>query len=198
MTYTNGDAKKEIAEIISGIGRDERPVSSSKEAFKIVAIYPTMMLVTVILMWFVFYAILVLIGDNTGQELAFYLEAVQLIMGSGGWISLGLTTVIAIFFTLINYSTALMYISIPEDIRCRSKIITSMRSTVVKTVLTLWGVATTLSLVGVFSDWMILLVGSVPAVLIISIFVINGYIGIQSARYGLGPLMSAANKVLSR
>jgi len=198
MAYTNGDAKKEIAEIISGIESDERPISSSKEAFKIVAIYPTMMLVTVILMWFVFYAMMVLTGDNTGQKLTFYIEAVQLIMGDGGWISLGLTFFIAIFFTLINYSTALIYLSIPEDIRCRSKIITSMKSTVKKTSLALWGVATMLSLIGIFSDWMILLVGSIPAVLIISIFVINGYLGIQGARYGLGSLMKAANKVLCR
>lgn len=198
MAYTNGDVKKEIADIISGIGSDERPVPSTKEAFKIVAIYPALMLLTVILMWFVFYAIMVLSGDNAGQKLSFYFEAAQLIMGYGGWISIGVTTVIAIFFILMNYSTALVYLSIPEDVRWRSKILTSMKSTVKKTSLILWMSATLLSFVGVWSDWMILLVGSIPAVLFISIFIINGYLGIQSARYGLGSLMSTANKVLSR
>ncbi|HDR2789684.1 TPA: hypothetical protein QCJ61_003788 [Enterobacter asburiae] len=198
MAYTNGDAKKEIAEIISGIGSDERPVSSTKEAFKIVAIYPILMLFTVILMWFVFYAIMVLTGDNSGQKISFYFEAAQLIMGYGGWVSIGVTTVVAIFFILINYSTALLYLSIPEDIRRRSKILATMKSTVKKTSLMLWVGATLLSFVGVWSDWMILLAGSIPAVLFISIFIINGYLGIQSARYGLGSLMSTANKMLSR
>lgn len=198
MVYTNGDAKKEIADIIAGISSDARPVSSPKEAFKIVAIYPSLMLLTVILMWFVFYAIIVLKGDNSGQALTFYFEAAELIMGYGGWLSIGVTTGIAIFFIIINYSTALMYLSIPEDMRCRSKIITSMKSAVKKTALILWAIAILLSLVGVFSDWMILLVGSIPAVLFISVFIINGYLGLQCTRYGLGSLMSAANRVLSR
>ncbi|MCK6879769.1 hypothetical protein L8S23_21590 [Enterobacter bugandensis] len=198
MTYTNGDVRKEISEIISGINSDERPVASSREAFKIVTIYPTLMILTVILMWSVFYALMVFKGDNTGVKLRFYLEAAQLIMGWGGWVSIGVTTVIAIFFMLINYSTALIYLSIPEDVRCRSRIISSMKSTVKKTTLVLWIGGILLSLVGVFSDWLILLAGSIPAVLFISIFIINGYLGVQSARYGFGTLISAANKVLSR
>ncbi|WP_194208702.1 hypothetical protein [Superficieibacter sp. 1612_C1] len=198
MAFSNGDVRKEIAEIISGIGSDERPVSSPKEAFKIVAIYPAMMILTVILLWFSFYAMMVMTGDNTGQKLGFYFEAAQLIMGYEGWISIGVTTVVAIFFILISYSTALIYLSIPEDIRSRSKIIASIKSTVKKTFLILWGIATLLSLVGMFSDWMILLAGTIPVVLFMSIFIINGYLGIQSARYGLGPLMSTANKLISR
>jgi len=198
MAFSNGDAKKEIAEIISGIGSDERPVSSPKKAFKIVAIFPTMMLLTVILMWFAFYTRMVLTGDNSGQSLRFYLEAGQLVMGYGGWISIGMTAAITIFFILINYSTVLVYLSIPEDIRNRSKIITSIKGTVKKMALFLWGCATLLSFVGMMSDWGGLLAGSIPAVLFISIFVTNGYLGIQSARYGLGPLMSTANRIVSR
>lgn len=198
MAYTNGEAKKEIAEIIAGIGSDERPVSSSKEAFKIVAIYPVMMVLTVILMWFIFYAMMVLTGDNTGQKISFYFEAAQLIMGYGGWISVGATIVIAVFFMLINYSTVLIYLSIPEDIRRRSKIIASMRSMIKKMCLTLWVGATLLSFVGILSHWMILMAVSVPAVMFISIFIVNGYIGMQSARYGLGVVMSTANKMLSQ
>lgn len=198
MAFSNGDAKKEIAEIIAGIGSDERPVSSAKEAFKIVAIYPAMMVATVILLWFVFYAVMVFTGDNEGQKLKFYFEAAQLVMGYGGWISVGVTFVSAMIFILINYSTVLIYLSIPEDIRNRSKIITSIKSRVGNMSLTLWGGATLLSFVGIFSNWMILLAGSVPVALFISIFVINGYLGIQSARYGLGTLMSTANKVISK
>ncbi|MEB6622667.1 hypothetical protein [Enterobacter roggenkampii] len=198
MAFSNGDAKKEIAEIISGISGDERPVSSPKQAFQLVAIYPAMMLLTITLMWFAFYVSVIQAGDNSGVGLRFYLEAAQLVMGYGGWISLGVTTVVAIFFILINYSSVLVYLSIPEDIRDRSIIITSIRSTVKKMALILWGSATLLSLVGIISDCGILLAGSVPAFLFISIFVINGYLGIQSARYGLGPLMSTANKIMSR
>lgn len=198
MVYTNGEAKKEIAEIIAGIGSDERPVSSSKEAFKIVAIYPVMMVLTVILMWFIFYAMMVLTGDNTGQKISFYFEAAQLIMGYGGWISIGATIVIAVFFMLINYSTVLIYLSIPENIRRRSKIIASMRSMIKKMCLTLWVGATLFSFVGILSHWMILMAVSVPVVMFLSIFIVNGYIGMQSARYGLGAVMSTANKMLSQ
>lgn len=139
MAFSNGDAKKEIAEIIAGIGSDERPVSSAKEAFKIVAVYPAMMIATVILLWFAFYAVMVFTGDNEGQNLKFYFEAAQLVMGYGGWISVGVTFVSAIIFILINYSTVLIYLSIPEDIRNRSKIITSIKSRVGNMSLTLWG-----------------------------------------------------------
>ena len=198
MAFLNGDAKKEIAEIISGISGDERPVSSPKQAFQLVAIYPAMMLLTVTLMWFAFYVSVIQAGDNSGVGLRFYLEAAQLVMGYGGWISLGVTTVVAIFFILINYSSVLVYLSIPEDIRNRSIIITSIRSTVKKMALVIWGSATLLSLVGIITDWGILLAGSVPALLFISIFVTNGYLGLQSARYGLGPLMSTANKMMNR
>ena len=198
MAFSNGDAKKEIADIIAGIGSDERPVPSPKEAFKIVAIYPVMMVTTVILLWFAFYAVMVFTGDNEGQNLKFYFEAAQLVMGYGGWISVGVTFVSAMIFILINYSTALIYLSIPEDVRNRSKIITSIKSRVGNMSLTLWGGATLLSFVGMFSNWMILLAASVPVALFISIFVINGYLGIQSARYGLGTLMSTANKVISK
>ncbi|ECK7470235.1 hypothetical protein FRN24_18255 [Salmonella enterica subsp. enterica] len=198
MAFSNGDAKKEIAEIISGISSDDRPVSSPKKAFQIVAIFPAMMLLTIILMWFAFYTKMVLTGDNSGQGFRFYLEAGQLIMGYGGWISIGITSVITIFFILINYSTVLVYLSIPEDIRNRSKIITSIKCTVKNMALFLWGSATLLSLVGMMFDWGVLLVGSIPAVLFISIFVTNGYLGIQSARYGLGPLMSTVNRIVTR
>ena len=198
MAYTNGDAKKEIAEIVSGIDSDERPLSSAKDAFKLVAIYPTMMLLTVILMWFFFYGTMVLTGDNTGQNISFYFEAAQLIMGYGGWVSIGVTAVIAIFFIFINYSSAMMYLSIPKDIRYRSKILSTMKYTVKKMALMLWGCATVLSFVGACSDKMILLTVSIPVVFFISIFIINGYIVTQSARYGLGILMSTANKILSR
>jgi hypothetical protein len=198
MAFSNGDAKKEIAEIISGISGDERPVTSPKQAFQIVAIYPAMMLLTVTMIWFAFYVSVIQAGDNSGLGLKFYLEAAQLVMGYGGWISLGVTTVVAIFFILINYSSVLIYLSIPEDIRNRSIIITSIRSTVKKMALVLWGSAILLSIVGIIFDWGILLAGSVPAVLFVSIFVTNGYLGIQSARYGLGPLMSTANKMISR
>lgn len=198
MAFSNGDAKKEIAEIISGISSDDRPVSSPKEAFKLVAIYPLMMILTAVLVWFAFYAMMVFTEDNTGQNAKFYFEAAQLIMGYGGWFSLGTTIIVALFFILINYSTALIYLSIPENIRKRSIIIASIKSAVKKTSLVLWGTATLLSLVGIFSDWTILLAGSIPFVLFMSIFAINGYLGIQSARYGLGPLMSTANKMISR
>lgn len=109
-----------------------------------------------------------------------------------------MTTVVAIFFILINYSTVLIYLSIPENIRNRSIIITSIKSTVKKMALVLWGSAVLLSIVGLIFDWGTLLGGSVPAILFVSIFVTNGYLGIQSARYGLGPLMSTANKMMSR
>lgn len=198
MVFSNGDAKKEIAEIISGISGDERPVTSPKQAFQIVAIYPAMMLLTVTLMWFAFYVSVIRAGDNSGLGLKFYLEAAQLVMGYGGWISLGVTTVVAIFFILINYSTVLIYLSIPENIRNRSIIITSIKSTVKKMALALWGSAVLLSIVGFILDWGTLLAGSVPAILFVSIFVTNGYLGIQSARYGLGPLMSTTNKMMSR
>lgn len=198
MAFSNGDAKKEIAEIISGISSDERPVSSPKKAFQIVAIYPVIMFLTAILMWFAYYVSLIQVGDNSGQGWKFYLEAAQLVLGYGGWISIGATVVVAVFFMLINYSTVLVYLSIPEDIRNRSTLITSLRSTVKKIVLYLWGSATLLSLVGMISDWGILLAGSIPAVLFISIFVTNGYLGIQSTRYGLGPLMSTASKMMGR
>lgn len=85
MVFSNGDAKKEIAEIISGSSGDERPVTSPKQAFQIVAIYPAMMLLTVTLMWFAFYVSVILAGDNSGLGLKFYLEAAQLVMGYGVW-----------------------------------------------------------------------------------------------------------------
>ena len=198
MAFSNGDAKKEIAEITSGIGSDERPVSSLKEAFKLVAIYPVMMFLSVVLLWLVFYATMVFAGEGTVQNSKFYFEAALLIMGDGGWFSLGATIIAAIFFMLINYSTVLIYLSVPADIRSRSIIIGSIKAMVKKISLILWGGATLLSLAGIFSGWIILLAGSIPFVLFMSIFIINGYIGMQGARYGLGPLMSTANKMLGR
>jgi hypothetical protein len=73
MAFSNGDAKKEIAEIISGISSDERPVSSPKKAFQIVAIYPVIMILTAILMWFAYYVSLIQAGDNSGLGWKFYL-----------------------------------------------------------------------------------------------------------------------------
>lgn len=198
MAFSNGDAKKEIAEIISGIGSDERAISSAKDALKIVAIYPVMMVLSLILLWFSYYSEMVFLDDNSGQNLYFFIEAANLVMGYGGWISIGVTSIIAIFFILLNYSTAMVYLSIPEDVRHRSRIINSIKSTVKKISLILWGGAITLSVIGLISHWIILLAVSIPVVLFISIFIINGYLGVQSARYGLGALMSAANKTINR
>jgi hypothetical protein len=104
-------------------------------------------------MWFAYYVSLIQAGDNSGLGWKFYLEAAQLVLGYGGWISIGATAVVAIFFILINYSTVLVYLSIPEDIRNRSTLITSLRSTVKKIALYLWGSATLLSVVGMITDW---------------------------------------------
>jgi hypothetical protein len=152
MAFSNGDAKKKLLRLSQGLA--VMNVSFiAEEGFPDCSYIPVIMILTAILMWFAYYVSLIQAGDNSGLGWKFYLEAAQLVLGYGGWISIGATAVVAIFFILINYSTVLVYLSIPEDIRNRSTLITSLRSTVKKIALYLWGSATLLSVVGMITDW---------------------------------------------
>lgn len=159
MTLTNGEAKKEIAEIILGMGSDDRTVPSPKDAFKLAALYPSIMITSNVILWSVFYVIMMSKGDNTGQSFSFYFKAAELVMGYGGWISIGITVFIGLIFVLINFSTALAYFSIPVDIRNRSKIVVSIKTSIKKVAITLWMLAVVLSIVGLLVDSTYLFIG---------------------------------------
>ncbi|PSS47366.1 hypothetical protein C6560_17655 [Enterobacter sp. FS01] len=198
MVLLNSDAKKEIAEIISGISRDDRPILSSIDAIKMVALYPSIMILSNVFIWVFFFFSMVNKGDNAGQDLSFYIEAFQLIMSYGGWISLGVTGVVSVIFALMFFSTALMYLSIPKEIREKSRIICSVKSTVRKIGTSMWVLAVILTFLGMLNHWGMVFAGTIPTIMFLSIFIIHGYLGVQSVRYGLGPLMATASNVFSK
>ena len=194
----NGDIKKEVSEMISGISRDDRPLASFTDGFKIVSFYPSLMLGSNMIAWLAFYLKAIMGGDNSGQPLSFYFEALQLIMNYGGWFSLGVTLVLSIFFILIYLTPVLLWLSIPSDIRDNSKILLLIKNGIVKVGGSALIIGSALSFAGVLMGDLQFIKFSIPVVFFFSMFALTIYITLQSIRFGLGPLMGAAKKVISK
>ena len=194
----NGDVKKEISEIISGLSRDDRTLASLTDGIKIVSFYPLLMLGSNAVIWTVFYLKAILDGDNNGQPLSFYFNAFKLIMNYGGWSSLAVTAMLGMIFILMYVTPALLWLSIPEEIRGNSKIISMMKRGFYKIGILSISLGLLLSLTGIVIDDLKLIQFSIPTVFFISMFAFTLFLTLQSARFGLGPLMATAKGLLRK
>lgn len=194
----NGDVKKEISEMISGINREDRTLASFADAFKMVSFYPLLMLGSNVIAWLAFYLKAIMEGDNSGQPSSFYYEALQLIMNYGGWLSLGVTSLLSIIFVLMYLTPVLLWLSIPIDIRDNSKILLLIKNGIVKVGGSALIIGSALSFAGVLMGDLRFIKFSIPVVFFISMFAFTIFITLQSIRFGLGPLMGAAKKLISK
>lgn len=188
MTLLHSEIKEDLSLILSGLQKEGRPVASTFEALKVSSFFPALILSSNIICWLMAYMLFVSNGDNTGLGLSFYAEAAMLFMSYGGWISLAVTLVIGFFFTLVFLPTSLIYVSIPKEVRGVSKITSRIVRNLRKVSIYLWLISSALTVAGLIYGKYVLLY-AFPATIFLGIFIFNGYIGIETVRYGLGPLI---------
>ena len=194
----NGDAKEEIAIMISGLSQDDRPVVSLSEAILLSSKFPLLALIINVLAWCVFYLKVIFISDNDGLPMAFYIESFELIMSYGGWMSLVVTLMLTFIFTLIFISQAMIFLSIPKSLREKSIVIGTIKSGIAKISWSLLVILSLVLILGVFSSSTFIMKFAVPSAVFISIFIFMIYISMQSVRFGLGPFISAAKHLFRK
>lgn len=197
MTLMYNEIKDDLSLIFNGIKREDRPVASPLSALKIAIAFPALMLFSNTICWVIAYLMFVTNGDNSGLGISFYVDAAMLFMGGNGWISLAITAFLGFLFTLIFFSNALIYVSIPAETRHSSKIARHLTRNLRKLSFCLWGVASVLSAIGLIMGENILLF-SFPGLIFAAIFILNGYIGIETLRYGLGPVLTQISLFINK
>lgn len=188
MRMTNGDVKAEISILTEAVMSNDRSVASSKEAFKFSIKFPLSLLVINIFSWVFVYGNSIFSVDKSDWDIGVYWDAFKIILSYGGDYSIPATVGLGMFFVLMFYSSALLYASIPLSARQQSKILCSVNHRLARIAYTLCGLVTVLSLVGVFSGYFILLF-SAPAMIFLSTFIFNIYLGTETVKYGLGPVI---------
>lgn len=196
MAIVYNEFKEDVSAILDGIQREDRPLASPKKAFKLSSRFPVLMLLTNICILLFAFVIYVFDGDNAGLGLTFYAKAFLLFMDAVGWYTLSATIAIGLCFSLVFYTAALVYTSIPREISVSSKVLGAIKQKLRKIAKFMWLLSIGVSLVGVFFGNFILLY-TIPMITFLSIFVINFYLGTETVRYGLGPLVKRLSRINS-
>lgn len=196
MAIVYNEFKEDVSAILDGIQREDRPLASPKEAFKLSSRFPVLMLLTNICILLFAFGIYVFDGDNAGLGLTFYAKAFLLFMEAVGWYTLSATIAIGLCFSLVFYTAALVYTSIPREISVSSKVLGAIKQKLHNIAKFLWLLSIAVSLVGVFIGNFILLY-TIPLITFLSIFVINFFLGTEVVRYGLGPLVKKLSRISS-
>lgn len=182
MLLTQNDINNDIKMLSDSVVDIHRPLVPPGKALKLALLWPGICVLsyTVAVIWMI--VTFVPSPDAYG-------DPISLLSGDGlggNLIAAAFGTVFAFGFGFGFYGPALMYLTIPEDVRTKSIIITRIKRIVTK----VWGffLVCHFALV-LFSCFYRDAIYGMPVLVMLSFFVTQGIISAEIARYGVAPAM---------
>jgi len=164
------DIEADISKIMEGFASGKRLIPSSLSLLKVSLIIPV---ISVIISFLSVLALYISYGQNG------YIDFVL----SDGWIVIIPTAAIGLFFSFMAYSNLIMYMSVPEEIRRSSKILSHLRSVVSRTVTIFLSIMLISALIAGFYSRAAFLI---PLLEFLLIFAVNIVVGSEINRMGAG------------
>jgi len=180
MVITQNDVGNDIKMITDSLADKNRPLVAPLAALKLAMLWPGLCLIgyLVALMW---------VLGNYAPVFNSFGDAVSLGSDYGmGFAAAALTVVFALAIGAGMYGPALLYLTIPENIRRQSVIIKNMKKLAKN--LGMFFIVCNFMLAIVVCFYRDLIVAS-PFVLLLSFIIMQGILSAEMTRYGIAPLM---------
>lgn len=181
MVITHNDVNKDIQMLMSSVDDGDRALPSPSQALKCSFFFPLTCLSFYVLVFIVNF---LFVSDGSDPDF------ITLSLGA-----LGAAFVFSLFIGFIIYPQALAYFTLQEDVRGRSLILSRLSSLIRKVAFYLIALNFLLALSSIVFPYALM---GAPVLIMLSFFVLNGVIGSEIARYGMGAVLEKMNSLVKK
>ena len=195
MAMNLNNVKKEVSMIMDSLMNEDRPIASPLQALKHAGRFPFYIFITTVCVVVLNYLTIIYSVNKSNWDITAYFEAFGIVISDGAWMTIAVTLGLGVFFILFFYPSALIYSSISDEVKKSSIILNSINNGLKRIAMVLWVFVVSIDVFSsVNGNYMLQFAGA--AVIFISIFIYNIYLGTETLRYGLGPVVQLASNVI--
>ncbi|WP_024555137.1 hypothetical protein ACP26C_23870 (plasmid) [Franconibacter helveticus 513] len=188
MTLSYKEVKEDVHMIISSLDNEEREIPSTLHSLKICSIVP---FVSVLLNAVTFVVVCALANGRA----VFDLNNIRYLFNDWGALPVYAAIAIGIAQTLLFVTQVTLYFSVPNDVRQKSLVLSKVREKLKNFLIIYFGLILITSFISTYS---FMWVFATPAIMFVSIFIINFIASIEVAKYGLTPVLTKLSAVCSK
>lgn len=187
--FTKTEVDADIAMLADKLSSGGRIIPSSSDLLKKCFFIPGVSLVLSLVSTWVFY-----FADSLRYK-DLYSEGFFNFLISEGWIVIAPTVIIGLFFSLMTYNNLIMYLTISEDVRQKSLVLSHLKKVVKRTVVFFLGVMLLSTILCGFVPWFAF---GVPASEFALFFIVNIVVGMEINRLGAGVALEKVSNLLKK
>ncbi|QKJ89287.1 hypothetical protein PMPD1_4389 (plasmid) [Paramixta manurensis] len=187
--FTKAEIDADMAILTDKLSSGDRVIPSSSDLLKKCFFIPVISVVLSFVSTMIFY----LVDSQRYPDV--YSEGFLKFLTSDGWVVVVPTAIIGLFFSLMTYNNLIAYLTIPENVR-QSSLILSHLKRVVKRTITFFLVFMLLSTISSgFISWMAF---GVPASELALFFIVNIVVGMEVNRIGSGLALEKISSLIKK
>ncbi|MEN4892601.1 hypothetical protein [Erwinia billingiae] len=187
--FTKAEIDADMAMLTEKIASGCTVIASSSDLFKNSFFIPVLSFILSLVNTWTFYYI------NSLRYKYAYSEGYIDFLTSDGLMVLVPTIVIGLLFSLMAYNNLLLYLSIPDDVRKKSLLLSHLRKVVFCTVIFFLAFMLISVILSSFISWFAF---GVPILELALLFVVNLIIGMEINRLGAGMALEKISKLISK